>query len=177
MRLLQLIPATTIFWLISAFSFAQDSFPNVETETINGETVMVPESFSGNFVFIGVGTGKKAEDELRTWQIPVYNKFIAKTGLMDGMYDVKVCFLPLFTGAMKLAKNDVIRKLKENNESLILDHVYVYSGDREPFSEFGIDDKKTPYFYLLNRDGKIVWEGKGSFKQSYFDRIDEILSQ
>jgi hypothetical protein len=177
MRLLQLIPATTIFWLISAFSFAQDSFPNVETETINGETVMVPESFSGNFVFIGVGTGKKAEDELRTWQIPVYNKFIAKTGLMDGMYDVKVCFLPLFTGAMKLAKNDVIRKLKENNESLILDHVYVYSGDRGPFEEIGIDDKKTPYFFLLNRDGKIVWEGKGSFKQSYFDRIDEILSQ
>jgi len=147
------------------------------TETIEGEIVEVPDAFEGSFVFIGVGTGKKAEDELKTWQIPVYNKFIAKTGLMDEMYDVKVCFLPLFTGAMKLAKNDVVKKLKENNERLILDHVYVYSGERGPFNDADIGDKKTPYFFLLNPKGEILWAGKGTFKQAYFDKIEEILSQ
>lgn len=169
-----------LFLILSAFSemlFAQNSFPSVITETIQGETVNVPQAFEGSFVFIGIGTGKKAEDELKTWQVPVYNKFIAKTGLMDNMYDVKVCFLPLFTGAMKMAKNQVVQKLQENNEKLILDNVYVYSGEREPFVNFGVDDKKQPYFYLLNPKGEVVWEGKGSFRQIYFDRIEEILSQ
>jgi hypothetical protein len=156
---------------------AQGSFPSVTTETIEGGTVNVPDAFEGSFALIGVGTGKKAEDELRTWQVPVYNKFIAKTGLMDNMYDVKVCFLPLFTGGMKMAKNQVVKKLEENNEKLVLDHVYVYSGERDPFLDIGIDDKKQPYFYLLNPTGEIVWEGKGAFKQTYFDRIEEILSQ
>ncbi|MCZ4408974.1 hypothetical protein O3Q51_09155 [Cryomorphaceae bacterium 1068] len=156
---------------------AQNSFPAVTTETIHGETVNVPGAFEGSFVLIGVGTGKKAEDDLKTWQVPIYNKFIAKTGLMDGLYDVKVCFLPLFTGAMKMAKNQVVQKLQENNEKLVLDHVYVYSGEREPFIDFGIEDKKQPYFYLLNPKGEIVWKGVGAFKQSYFDRMEEILSQ
>jgi hypothetical protein len=156
---------------------AQNSFPSVTTETIQGETVNVPEAFEGSFVLIGVGTGKKAEDDLRTWQVPIYNKFIAKTGLMDGMYNVEVCFLPLFTGAMKMAKKQVVQKLQENNEKLVLDHVYVYSGEREPFTDFGIEDKKQPYFYLLNPNGEVVWTGVGAFKQSYFDRMEEILSQ
>jgi len=156
---------------------AQQTFPSVVTETIEGEKVNVPEAFEGSYTFIGVGTGKKAEDELRTWQVPVYNKFVAKTGLMDQMYDVSVCFLPLFTGAMKMAKNKVVQKLRENNEKLVLEHVYVYSGDREPFEKFGIDNKKQPYFYLLNSQSQVIWEGVGEFKQSYFDRIEEILSQ
>ncbi len=161
----------------SGVLLAQNSFPAVTTETIQGQTVRVPEAFEGSFVLIGVGTGKKAEDDLKTWQVPVYNKFIAKTGLMDGMYDVKVCFLPLFTGAMKMAKKQVVQKLQENNEKLVLDHVYVYSGEREPFTDFGIEDKKQPYFYLLNPKGEVVWKGVGAFRQSYFDRIEEILSQ
>ena len=93
---------------------------------------MVPGQFKGRFVFIGVGGSKKAEDDLRSWQNPVYNKFIAKTGLMDNMYDVEVCFLPLFTGAAKASKNQVIKKLEQNNEKLVLDHVYVYSGKKNP---------------------------------------------
>jgi hypothetical protein len=169
-----------LFLILTASSgmlLGQNSFPSVTTETIQGETVNVPQAFEGSFVFIGIGTGKKAEEELKTWQVPVYNKFVAKTGLMDNMYDVKVCFLPLFTGAMKMAKNQVVQKLQENNEKLVLDNVYVYSGERGPFVNFGVDDKKQPYFYLLNPKGEVVWEGKGSFRQNYFDSLEEILSQ
>ena len=165
-----------IFVLFSIQVQAQE-FPKVETEKIDGEVVEVPTAFEGKYALIGIGTSKRAEDELRTWQVPVYNKFIAKTGLMDAMFDVEVCFLPLFTGAMRAAKGKVVKRLKENNEKLILNHVYVYSGDRSPFTEFGVDDKKEPYFFLLNPEGEVVWAGQGAFRQEYFDRIEEILSQ
>jgi len=152
-------------------------FPSIETEKLTGETVKVPDSFEGFYTLIGVGTSKKAEDELRTWQAPVYNKFIAKTGLMDDMYNVKVCFLPLFTGIAKAGKNKVVKKLKANNESVVYDHLYIYSGSREPFNHFGIDDKSTPYFYLLDKTGKVIWRSEGRFRQKYIDEIEEKLIQ
>jgi len=172
------------FSLIFSFAFfcsfianGQRPFPVVETETIEGRVVEVPSEFSGKHALIGVGTSKKAEDDLRTWQIPIYNRFIAKTGLMDDMYDVEVCFLPLFTGAMKVAKNNVVKRLEENNEKLILDHVYVYSGDRDPLKEVGVENRREPYFFLLSPEGDIIWSESGAFRQKYLDRIMEILSQ
>ncbi len=153
-----------------------ETFPSVETEMISGQIVNLPGDFSQEFVLVGIGTSKKAEDDLRTWQTPIYNKFVAKTGMMDDMYDVQVCFLPLFTGASKAAKPKVMKRLKENNESLVVDHLYVYAGDRAPFKEFGLTQRSTPYFFLLNRDGVVLWQAKGDFRQSYFDEIEDILS-
>jgi len=171
----------TVSCILAFFTFIiplfSQTFPSVETEKLDGKSVKIPDAFNGHFSFIGVGTSKKAEDELITWQIPVYNKFIAKTGLMDDMFDVKVCFLPLFTGVAKAAKNKVVKKLQENNESVVYDHLYIYSGPREPFEEFGIENKSTPYFYLLDKNGKVVWEAQGKFRQSYFGEIEEILTQ
>jgi hypothetical protein len=167
----------SLFAFICSFSHGQREFPSVTTETITGKEVVVPDAFRGKFAFIGVGTSKRAEDELRTWQVPVYNKFVAKTGLMDDMYNVELCFLPLFTGAMKAAKSKVVKKLRENNEKPVLDHVYIYAGNRGPFDDLGLTDRGEPYFFLIDPDGRIAWSGKGSFKQRYLDDMEEILSQ
>lgn len=168
-----------IFFFLMAPAFGQvnEKFPTVETERVNGEKIEIPSAFAGKYTFIGVGTSKKAEDQLRTWQNPLYQKFVAKTGLMDDMFDVELCFLPLFTGASRMAKDKVIRKLRENNEALIIDNVYVYSGEREPFTGIGIDDKSEPYFYLLDKSGVIVWTATGAFRQKYIDQIESILTQ
>ncbi len=165
------------FLLFPAFSQKGEQFPNIETEMISGQTVELPSHLLGKYSLIGVGTSKKAEEDLRTWQTPIYNKFIAKTGLMDEMYDVNVCFLPLFTGASQAAKGKVIKKLKENNEALVINNVYVYAGSRDPFKGIGIDDKSEPYFLLLDANGKIVWYAEGSFRQKYFEEIESILNK
>lgn len=168
-----------IFSLTVHLAFAQvgKGFPQIETETISGKVVKLPSEFSGTHSLIGIGTSKKAEQHLRTWQAPVYNKFVAKTGLMDEMYDVQIGFLPLFTGASRMAKDKVVKKLKENNEKLVLDHVYVYSGNREPFKSIGIEDKTEPYFLLLDAEGKILWYTAGKFRQKYLDEIEDILNK
>ena len=174
-----LINLIVIFSLSVHFAFGQvgQAFPQIETETVSGKIVKLPSEFSGTYSLIGIGTSKKAEEDLRSWQTPVYNKFIAKTGLMDQMYDVKVGFLPLFTGATRMAKDKVVKKLKENNEKLVMDHVYVYSGNREPFLEIGIEDKTEPYFLLLDANGKILWYTSGKFRQKHLDAIEEVLNQ
>lgn len=165
-----------LFPMLPVFGQLKEKFPTVETEKVSGEVVEIPSAFAGKFILIGVGTSKKAEEQLQTWQNPLYRKFVAKTGFMDDMFNVELCFLPLFTGASKLAKDKVIKKLKENNEDLVIDNVYVYAGKREPFTEIGIDDRTEPYFFLLDKSGTIVWTATGGFKQKYFDQIEEILT-
>lgn len=175
MRLLLIILFSST--LHYAFGQVGKGFPKIETETVAGEIVNIPSVFSGSYSLIGIGTSKKAEEHLRTWQAPVYNKFVAKTGLMDQMYDVQIGFLPLFTGAARMAKDKVIKKLKENNEKLVMDHVYVYSGNREPFQSIGIEDKTEPYFLLLDPSGKVVWYTAGKFRQKHLDEIEEVLNR
>lgn len=175
---MKVISAVFLIILLPIITIAQTGkFPSVETEKLNGDIIQVPDEFIGSYTLIGIGTSKRAEEDLRTWQVPVYNKFIAKTGLMDDMYNVDVCFLPLFTGLAKTAKNKVVKKLKEQNESVVYDHLYIYSGPREPFKAFGIDEKETPYFFLVDKEGFVAWKGEGRFRQSYFDEIEAILNK
>lgn len=169
----------TGLWLLSLSTTdsAAQSFPEVTVETIEGRTVTLPDELVGKYSLVGIAGGKKAEEMLRTWQVPVYNKFIAKTGLMDEMFDVRIRFLPLFTGAMKAAKGRVVNKLKENNEPLVLNHVLIYAGDREPFEAIDAFDRKEPRFFLLDPEGRIVYRAEGPFRQRYFDDIETILTQ
>ena len=175
MRLL--IIAIFTFSVHLAFGQVGQGFPQIETETVAGKVVKLPSEFSGSYSLIGIGTSKQAEEHLRTWEAPVYNKFIRKTGLMDQMYDVQIGFLPLFTGAARMAKDKVVKKLKENNEKLVMDHVYVYSGEREPFKSIGIEDKTEPYFLLLDPNGKVVWYTSGKFRQKHLDDIEDFLNK
>lgn len=150
-------------------------FPIIETVKISGEVVSLPDRIGEGYSLIGMGRSKRAEDALRTWEAPVYNKFIAKTGLMDDMYDVEIYFLPIFTGASRAAKGKIMEKLRENNEAVVLDHVYIYAGNSEPFDSIALDDKTEPCFVLVNSNGKIVWSAKGAFRQKYLDEIEAIL--
>lgn len=173
------LPLFLFFALLVNLSLGQvgNVFPNIETETVHGKKIDLPDHFTGKYTLIGIGTSKKAEEDLRSWQTPIYNKFIKKTGLMDQLYDVNICFLPLFTGASRMAKDKVVKKLKENNEKLVIDHVYVYAGNREPFKAIGIEDKAEPYFLMLDAGGKIVWATSGRFRAKYLEQIEDVLTR
>jgi hypothetical protein len=169
--------ASAVFLAFSTKAQVGEVFPSIETEMISGEKVILPQNFEGKYVLMGIGTSKKAEEDLKTWQQPIYNKFIAKTGIMDDMYNVEVCFIPLFTGTAQMAKSKVIKKLKENNEPMVINHVYIYSGAREAFASVGVDERSEPYFILVDGSGRIVWIEQGHFKQSYFDDVEAILTR
>jgi hypothetical protein len=156
---------------------AAQQFPDVSLENLSGELTEFPAAVEGTYTLVGIGSSKRAEEELRTWQEPVYNKFIAKTGFMDDLYEVEVVFIPVFTGAMKATKNKVIKTLREENHPLVGDHLWIYSGDWKVFESLGLEDKGTPLFLLLDPQGRAVWKKEGAFRQEYFTEIEEILTQ
>lgn len=148
------------------------------TETLDGEEVKLPEEITGKYTLIGLAYSKKAEEDLNSWQVPTYNKFVAKTGLMDDMFDVGLFFIPMFTGAKKMVKDKIIREIEDNTDSRVRKNILIYSGEADPVKEaLKLREKDQPYFFLLNPQGKIVWRGSGRFKQSYFDEIEAILTR
>ncbi len=161
---------------ISAQTPAGAVFPLMETEDLEGNEVNLPEVFQKEYALVGLARSKKAEDDLRSWQKPVYNKFVAKTGMMDAMFDVDVFFIPVFTGASKAAKGKVVKKLKENNEPLVRDHLLVFSGSSDPLDDLGMNDKKQPYFFLIDEAGKVVWSAQGKYRQKHIDALEAVLT-
>lgn len=176
--MLKTILITAFLTAFSVLGFSQKGspFPQLIAEDLSENTVTLPDAFGNRYALTGLATTKKAEEELRTWQKPVYNKFVAKTGMMDEMFDVAVYFVPVFTGAAKAAKGRVVKKLKENNEQLVTDHLLIFSGDKAALNALNLDDKKSPYFFLTNASGIIVWSGSGPFRQKYLDEIETVLT-
>jgi len=153
-------------------------FPDMEAETVEDKKVKLPQDVKGKFTLLGLAYSKKSEDDLNTWFQPVFEKFIQKTnGLMSGFgYDVNVYFIPMFTGINAAATGTAKRKAIKNIDPQLLPFILFYRGDLKPYKEsLDFDRKDTPYFFVLNADGKIVYATSGKYTQDKMDKVEEVI--
>ena len=157
-------------------------FPEMDTESLNGQKLVLPKQASGKHTLLGMAFSKKSEDELNTWMGPVYERFLSVPdgglGQLFSMYahDVNIFFVPMYTGvnavAAGAAKKQAIRHLDQRLHS----HVLFYTGKLQPYKEtLGFDRRETPYFFVLNENGIIVYATSGVYSEQKMDRILEIL--
>src|SRR3954468_21793126 len=104
---------TAIVLCISAATFGQ-ALPQVTGETIGNKSLTFPNDLKGKFSLLCFASSQKAEADLQSWLDPVYQKYIAKTGIMDDMYDVNVYFVPVLTGTNLAFASSMKKKFKEN---------------------------------------------------------------
>ena len=153
-------------------------FPNMETETAEDKKVLLPESVKGKFTLIGLAFSKKSEDELNTWFQPVFGKFIQKsTGLMANFgYDVNVYFVPMFTGINSAATGTAKKKALKNVDPQMLPFILFYKGDLKPYKQsLELEAKDQPYFFVLDPEGKILYQTSGKYTQAKMDEVEEVL--
>ena len=169
-----------LFWLATtSFSFAQVTgkmFPDMEAETVEDKKVKLPEATKGKYTLLGLAYSKKSEDELNSWFNPVFSKFIQKLdGLMAGMgYDVNVYFVPMFTGVNAAATGTAKKKAIKNVDPQLLPYILFYKGELKTYKEaLDFEKKDIPYFFVLDKTGKIVYATSGKFTE---DKLDEIES-
>jgi len=171
--------STVLFLLISIplISFAQQ-FPELHGKTLEDKIVTLPEDASGKFTLIGLSYSKKAEEYLRSWFDPVFDKFILKRGMFDDMYDVNIYFVPMFTGAKKVSFDKAFKEVKQKTDKRLYSRVLFYKGEMKTYkTSLGMTEKEMPYFFLLDPNGNIVARYIGRFKDRYFEEIEEILDQ
>ena len=94
----------SILLLAIAFSLQAKSqvIEKISGKTIDQQHVTLPEDVKGKYTLLCFASSTKAQKDLESWLDPVYQKFIAKTGLMDDMYDVNVFFIPLVRGGNEI---------------------------------------------------------------------------
>lgn len=155
------------------------SFPTMEAETVEDKKVILPTDVQGKYTLLGLAYSKKAEDELNTWFSPVFEKFVRKnTGsLFEGMgYDVNVFFVPMFTGVNAAATGTAKKKAMKNMDPQILPNILFYKGELKTYKEaLDFEKRDTPYFFVLDETGKIVYATSGKFSTKKLDEVESVI--
>lgn len=166
MKQLNLI-VTLIF--LSLFSFAQKGkiFPVVSGETLTSKKVTVPSSTKGKYTLIGVAYSKKSDELLKGWYSPLYNTFISpptSSLFPQDDYDINMYFIALMKGIYKVADNTITKKMKKGIDKKFHDNILIYQGKiKEYKKELRLGEKDLPYFFVLDKNGKIVYHTSGAY--------------
>jgi hypothetical protein len=172
---MKLILKLILFIFISSTAFAQ-SLPEMKVETADKKSVNIPGDLKGKYSLICFACSQKAEPDLVSWLDPVYQKFIAKTGLMDDMYDVNVYFIPVLTGTNVSFAGSMKKKFRETAQEDLQSHVlFCTENGKDVIRAANMDDSSVPYFFLLDKEAKIIYKTQGKFTDDKFDKIDELI--
>lgn len=154
----------------------EGNFPDIQGKSLSGKHIKLPGDSKDKFCLIGFAFSEKAEAALSGWAEPIYNKFIAKTGMMDDLFDVQVYFIPLISDN-KLIQEKVINQFKNNTDQELYPHVLFFEGDsRAMKSSLKIDDKELAHVFLIDPGGKIVYSDSGKFNDQKLEKIDDLIS-
>lgn len=165
-----------IFGISSVSAQVGEEFPMLIGQTVDEEVVDLPDAAKGKFTLIGVAYSKKSQDDFESWVNPVYNKFIAKTGMMDDLYDINTYFIALFSGAKKSAMESVMKRMKAKSDESIFPYVVFYKGDIGIYEDkLSLKDKNQAYVFLLNSAGKIVYSTSGKYSKNKMLEIEKLI--
>ena len=171
MRILLILPL-----LIANSSFAQPGFPELLGETADGKSVHLPLSAPKEYTVIGLAYSQKAQPALEEWFEPAYLRFVAKHGLFAGTYQCDVFFVPLFTGLNKAAYEPSLKKFRKSAAPEIVEHVVFNKADLETLkTSLDLSDKNIPYFFILDRSGRIVHRVQGDFTDEKLEAMEDVL--
>lgn len=151
-------------------------FPTLNGETLSEEKYSLPEDTKGKFTLLGMAYSQKAEPLLKTWFQPAYDKFIAKTGMFDSFYDVNIFFIPMFVGIKKSAHDSNMKKTRQKENKELFPHIMYWKGQLDELKgDLNLDRKDLPYFYVLDKEGKIIYFTTGRFTEKKMEEIEELL--
>lgn len=152
------------------------SFPDLPGEYLSGTQAVLPNAPREKMLLVGMAYSKKAEDDLRSWYQPMYDSFVLKRGIMDSMYDIDLCFVPMFTGIKQSVYEKAMKELRNENRSDLHPYILFYKGELKPYVEqLKMDDKSLPYFFLIDRQGKVIFSTSGSYSERKKEQLEEAL--
>ncbi len=149
-------------------------FPTIIGISLADKSMSLPIK-NGKKTIVAIAFNKAAEDELKKWLNPLYNTFIKKqkgTSNFDmaEIYDVNFYFLPLISGFKKI-KDDFKNSTDKEFWQYIMDTDKTDIKLQQKVLE--IKDNKIPYFFVLDKDGKIIAIQSGDFKEDKIEALED----
>lgn len=161
----------TFFFLFFSFviissGLAQDSIPPFKSVDLNGKDVFMPGTAKGKYTILGFMASVKAQNDLITWYDPITDNF-------DWDTDVNIYFTVLLGGMSQNNSSSMRQKMKEVVLEEYYKNVLIFLGNAENLSKkLNMKDKDVPYFFVLDPEGKIVYQTSGAYTE---DKLDEII--
>jgi hypothetical protein len=99
--------------------------------------------------------------------------------LFEGFgYDVTVYFVPMFTGINAAATGTAKKKALKNIDPNLLPYILFYKGDIKPYKEaLDFEKKDVPYFFVLDKEGKILYATSGGYSEKKMDAVEAVLEE
>jgi hypothetical protein len=151
-------------------------FPTIKGVTLEDKALTVPNK-NGKFSLIAIAFHRGAEDDLKKWLNPLYDNFIQKekgTSNFDlaEVYDINFIFIPMISGFKKVAED-----FKAGTDKAFWQ--YIMDTEKTDIKtlqkQLGVDDNKIPYFYVLDKDGKIVEIQSGKFTEAKMEKLENAI--
>lgn len=144
-------------------------FPELESKTLSGKKVKIPDDLEGEINLISVAFVREAQAMLDSWVEPFQDMCEGKSSYELPMIDGY--FWKIFSGFIDEGMKAGIPERKH-------EYVITYYGDTSKFREkLDMDDKRLGYVFLLDQDGKIVWSGKGFADEKYLNEMAKHLKK
>jgi hypothetical protein len=148
-------------------------FPSLSGTTLQDKEVSLPKDTKGKFTVVGVAYSQKADEALKGWFQPVYETFI-----QDSEYDVNTYFIGMISGIKETVAGTIEKKMKKGVDPVLHKHMLLYKGGIGDYKDqLGLKEKDTPYFFLLDKDGKIVYTTSGSYADAKLEKAEEIIEE
>ncbi|MDP1746264.1 MAG: hypothetical protein Q8L90_11840 [Bacteroidota bacterium] len=173
--------------VLTALAFKNDGvignlFPTMECENYNGEKISLPVATKDKYTVLGMAFSNDAETDLKTWITPVYNKFVVKHDNSDPFavsfdYDINLFFIPMFTGLNQVTSKSSKEKIRSKTNKELYPHLLFYEGAKTYKKELDFEKKDVPYFFVLDKTGKIVYATSGKYDSKKLDKIVDILEE
>jgi len=165
-----------VFVCIQAFGQQGSMFPEIDGSLLNDQHMTLP-LHNDKYSIVAIAYNRDAEDFLKQWLNPLYNAFIKKAKGeqqfdMAELFDVNFVFIPLISGFKKVRED-----FKENTDK----EFWPYILDTEKTDIKAIQKKlsvvnnKIPFFYVLDKQGKIVQVQSGKFTEAKLDKLEEAI--
>ena len=169
---------------LSGSSFAQlgKPFPSIEGETVEDQEITIPEDTRGKYTLVGMAFSRKSDDALQSWFKPVYSRFLQDKGnaglFSDFAYDVHVYFVPMFGGIKKAAAGTAKRQTLKKVDAELHPHILFYKGEVGSYRDaLQLEKKDEPYFFVLDKEGKIVYATSGAYSAKKMAEVERLLSE
>lgn len=159
-----------------ATSIKAQPITNFTGHTLNHQQLSFPLDTKGKFTILCFATSLKSQNYLQTWLDPIYQKYIAKTGIMDDAFDVNVYFIPILKTSSRNIQENIEKQFTDMTPNDLRSHVVFSDSPSEPLiSNLKISDASLPYIYLLDKNGNIIYKTSGGYTEDKFDAIDDLI--
>jgi hypothetical protein len=151
-------------------------FPQIKGVLLDEKPITVPVK-NGKYTVIAIAYHRNAEDALKKWLNPLYDTFIRKEKGSTNfdiaeVYDVNFVFIPMISGFKKISE-DFKKGTDKEFWAYIMDTEK--TDIKELQKQLGAGDNKIPYFYIVDKEGKIVQMESGNFNNAKMEKLEDAV--